>query len=67
MKNYPMTTTLKGVSHQNVFAMPYGATGNWGILLPHAGDLDNTGIDYRVNNAVRYVSPSFAGVSLGAL
>ncbi|WP_260853873.1 porin [Paraburkholderia sp. BCC1886] len=45
----------------------YGATGNWGILLPHAGDLDNTGIDYRVNSAVRYVSPSFSGVSLGAL
>ncbi|MGF6767708.1 putative porin [Paraburkholderia sp. GAS199] len=45
----------------------YGATGNWGILLPHAGDLDNTGIDYRVNSAVRYVTPSFSGVSLGAL
>ncbi|MDR5836174.1 porin [Caballeronia sp. LZ034LL] len=45
----------------------YGANGNWGILLPHAGDLDNTGIDFRVSNAVRYVSPTLAGVTVGAL
>lgn len=34
-----------------------------GILFPHPGDLDNNGIDFHLNNAVRYVSPTFAGLS----
>jgi predicted porin len=34
-----------------------------GILFPHPGDLDNNGIDFRLNNSVRYVTPIFAGVS----
>ncbi|MBB2930629.1 porin [Paraburkholderia silvatlantica] len=45
----------------------YTANGNWGILFPHPGDLDNTGIDFRVNNAVRYASPVFYGVQAGAV
>jgi predicted porin len=45
----------------------YTANGNWGILMPHPGDLDNTGIDFRINNAVRYNSPVIAGFKGSAL
>ncbi|CAM2156951.1 Outer membrane protein (porin) [Paraburkholderia tropica] len=34
-----------------------------GILFPHPGDLDNNGIDFHLNNAVRYVTPTVAGFS----
>ncbi|MGF6413549.1 porin [Paraburkholderia sp. MM5482-R1] len=34
-----------------------------GILFPHPGDLDNNGIDFRLNNAVKYVSPKIAGLT----
>ncbi|WP_322101537.1 porin [Paraburkholderia sp. J41] len=34
-----------------------------GILFPHPGDLDNNGIDFHLNNAVRYVTPTIAGFS----
>ncbi|MFM0368673.1 porin [Paraburkholderia aspalathi] len=34
-----------------------------GILFPHPGDLDNNGIDFRLQNAVKYVSPTFAGLT----
>ena len=45
----------------------YTSNGNWGILNMHPGDLDNTGIDFRINNALRYDSPSFFGVKGSAL
>lgn len=34
-----------------------------GILFPHPGDLDNNGIDFRLNNAIKYTSPTIAGVT----
>ena len=34
-----------------------------GILFPHPGDLDNNGIDFRLNNAVKYTSPTIAGLT----
>jgi predicted porin len=34
-----------------------------GILFPHPGDLDNNGIDFHLNNAVKYVSPTIAGLT----
>ncbi len=34
-----------------------------GILFPHPGDLDNNGIDFRLQNAVKYVTPTFAGLT----
>jgi predicted porin len=43
------------------------ANGNWGILIPHPGDMDNNGIDYRLNNSIRYNSPTIAGFSGSAL
>jgi predicted porin len=40
---------------------------NWSVYFAHAGDIDNTAGSNRINNAVKYVSPSVAGFSLGAL
>jgi predicted porin len=34
-----------------------------GILFPHPGDLDNNGIDFRLQNAVKYTSPTIAGLT----
>ncbi|MBW5287272.1 porin [Burkholderia gladioli] len=34
-----------------------------GILFPHPGDLDNNGVDFHLNNAVKYVSPTLYGVT----
>ncbi|MDN7943173.1 porin [Burkholderia multivorans] len=34
-----------------------------GILFPHPGDLDNNGIDFRLNNTVKYTSPTIAGLT----
>ncbi|BFG81557.1 porin [Paraburkholderia terrae] len=34
-----------------------------GILFPHPGDLDNNGIDFHLNNAVKYASPTIAGLT----
>jgi predicted porin len=31
----------------------------------HPGDIDNTGNSLRVNNSIRYMSPSFRGLTLG--
>ncbi|MEW9586197.1 porin [Paraburkholderia sp. DGU8] len=44
---------------------PYSANGRLpgGILFPHPGDLDNNGIDFRLQNAVKYVSPVIAGLT----
>jgi predicted porin len=36
--------------------------GQWGAYFSHPGDIDNTDNGFRVNNAVKYVSPRFAGV-----
>lgn len=34
-----------------------------GILFPHPGDLDNNGVDFHLNNAVKYVSPTYGGLT----
>ncbi|CAM2141312.1 general bacterial porin, GBP family [Pararobbsia alpina] len=40
---------------------PLAAYGTWGNLTAHAGDIDNIGNLNRVNNTIKYVSPTFAG------
>ncbi|WP_322047913.1 porin [Paraburkholderia sp. J67] len=48
---------------------PFTANGSLagGILFAHPGDMDNVGIDYHLNNAVKYVSPTIGGLSAMAL
>ncbi|CAB3712061.1 porin [Trinickia soli] len=43
-------------------AQPTTFNGQWGALFSHPGDIDNTDNAFRVNNAVKYVSPRFGGV-----
>jgi predicted porin len=42
---------------------PTTMNGTYGAFFSHAGDIDNSDNSFRVNNAVKYVSPSFYGVS----
>lgn len=37
--------------------------GQWGALFSHPSDIDNTDNGFRVNNAVKYVTPTFSGLS----
>ncbi|MDR8104992.1 porin [Burkholderia cenocepacia] len=42
------------------------ANGNWaGYLFAHPYDNDNTDNSFRVNNTIKYASPSFAGFQFG--
>jgi predicted porin len=42
------------------------ANGNWGgVLFSHPFDNDNTDNSFRVNNTVKYTSPSFSGLQFG--
>jgi predicted porin len=38
-----------------------------GGYASHPGDLDNTGNSYRVNNAIKYTSPDYRGVTFGGV
>ncbi|HDR9045307.1 TPA: porin [Burkholderia vietnamiensis] len=49
------------------FVQPTTMNGSWGAYFSHAGDIDNTDNGFRVNNSVKYVSPSMAGLKFGAL
>ncbi|WP_414144395.1 porin [Burkholderia territorii] len=42
---------------------PATMNGNWGALFSHANDIDNSDNGFRVNNAIKYVTPNFAGLS----
>ncbi|WP_322021557.1 MULTISPECIES: porin [unclassified Burkholderia] len=47
---------------------PLTANGNWtGYLFSHPYDNDNTDYSFRVNNAVKYVSPAWHGVTAEAM
>ncbi|MGV2288851.1 porin [Trinickia sp. YCB016] len=43
-------------------AQPTTFNGQWGALFSHPADIDNTDNGFRINNAVKYVSPRFYGV-----
>ncbi|WP_321932108.1 porin [Paraburkholderia guartelaensis] len=42
-------------------------TDQWGVLFEHPGDNDNTNRGFRVNNTIKYVSPTFSGAQFTAL
>ena len=50
------------------FVAPLTANGNWaGWLFSHPLDNDNTDDSFRINNALKYTSPSFSGLTFGGL
>jgi predicted porin len=46
------------------YIQPVTAAGQFGGPFLHAGDIDNTDNSFRVDNAIKYTSPSFAGLTL---
>jgi predicted porin len=38
-----------------------------GVYGAHPGDLDNSNIDYHVNNSIKYASPDYSGFKYGGL
>jgi len=50
------------------FVGPLEAADQWGgYIAAHPGDLDNFNNAYRVNNAVKYTSPTYAGFQFGGV
>jgi predicted porin len=49
------------------YMQPVTSAGQFGGPFVHAGDIDNTANSFRLNNAIRYASPSFEGVTFGGL
>ncbi|MGI4814150.1 MAG: porin [Janthinobacterium lividum] len=49
------------------YIQPVTLTGNLGGLFIHSGDIDNTANSFRVNNAIKYTSPTFGGLTFGGL
>ncbi|WP_321797578.1 porin [Caballeronia sp. J97] len=50
------------------FLQPFTSGGSQqagSVLFLHPGDIDNTGNSLRVNNAIRYMSASYAGLTFG--
>lgn len=43
------------------------ATYRWNGYFAHPGDNDNFNYQFRVNNALKYVSPDFSGLQFGAM
>jgi len=41
--------------------------GQWGALYSHPSDIDNSDNGFRVNNAVKYVTPTISGLSAEAM
>jgi len=63
-------TVTMGRQYDSVvdFVAPLTANGNWGgYLFSHPLDNDNTDDTFRIGNSVKYLSPSFAGISFGGM
>ncbi|MDR8398296.1 porin [Paraburkholderia sp. USG1] len=49
------------------YLQPVTSNGQFTGPFVHAGDIDNTANTYRIDNAVKYVSPSIAGLTLSGM
>ncbi|AIP33930.1 gram-negative porin family protein [Paraburkholderia xenovorans LB400] len=49
------------------YLQPVTSNGQFTGPFVHAGDIDNTANTYRVDNAVKYASPSFGGLTFGGM
>ncbi|KWF24478.1 porin [Burkholderia pseudomultivorans] len=66
--NYGTVTLGRQYDSVVDFVGPLEAGDQWGgYIAAHPGDLDNFNNAYRVNNAIKYTSPTYAGFSFGGL
>jgi predicted porin len=49
------------------YIQPITMNGIWGEDFSHAGDIDNTDNSLRINNAAKYTSPSYNGLTFGGM
>nr|WP_175892773.1 porin [Burkholderia cepacia] len=49
------------------YIQPVTAAGQFGGPFLHAGDIDNTNNSFRVDNAIKYASPSLSGLTFGGM
>ena len=49
------------------YVQPATMNGNYGAYFSHAGDIDNSDNAYRVNNSIKYASPSYNGLTFGGM
>ncbi|WP_396333974.1 porin [Burkholderia anthina] len=49
------------------YLQPLTAPGQFGGPFVHAGDIDNTDNSFRVDNSIKYASPSFGGLTFGGM
>ncbi len=64
LTNDTFGTLTLGRQYDPVVDMAQATTfnGQWGAYFSHPADIDNTDNGFRINNAVKYVSPKFAGL-----
>ncbi|RKP54625.1 porin [Pararobbsia silviterrae] len=49
------------------YVQPTTMNGYWGAMFSHAGDIDNSDNGFRVDNAIKYTSPTISGLQFGGL
>lgn len=69
LTNDSFGTLTLGRQYDPVVDMVQSTTfnGQWGAFFSHPADIDNTDNGFRINNAVKYVSPKFAGLQAEAM
>lgn len=66
----PWGTVTAGRQYEesSTFVSKVSASGLWaGYIGSHPGDVDNVGSTNRVNNTIKYTSPTFNGLTVGGL
>ncbi|MDE1180822.1 porin [Paraburkholderia sp.] len=70
LKSNTLGTITAGRQYDAVdmFVQPFAAVATWGgYMVSHPGDVDNLANTRRSNNSIRYLSPSYNGLSFGGV